>query len=78
MYICSFYVNYLFKPNLPSSHSGGVLPGNQIGLSGSAATQTVLSDRAPVGAANLLTLSFFPPKKEAFVDPTIDPLFCAL
>lgn len=52
--------------NLPSSHGGGVLPGNHNGLSGSAATQTV-TDLTPVDVTFLLTLSFLPDKNEAFV-----------
>lgn len=47
-----------------------------MGLSGSAVTHTVPEDRATVGAVTLLTLSFFPQRKEAFVDPTKDPFFC--
>ncbi|KAL0364329.1 UNVERIFIED_CONTAM: hypothetical protein Sangu_0530500 [Sesamum angustifolium] len=65
------------SPNLPSSHGGGVLPGNHSGLSGSAAAQTV-TDLVPEGAVNLPTLNFLPPKKEALVAPTIDPLFWEL
>jgi hypothetical protein len=63
--------------DLPSSHGGGVLPGNQRGLSGSAATQTV-TDRAAVGAVYLFSLNFFPLRKEAFVDPTRNPVFWEL
>lgn len=63
--------------NLPSSHGGGVLPGNHSGLSGSAAAQTA-TDLELEGAANLLTLSFLPPKNEALVAPTTDPFFCEL
>lgn len=63
--------------NLPSSHGGGVLPGNHSGLSGSAAAQTA-TDLAPEGAVSLLTLNFLPPKKEALVAPTIDPFFWEL
>ncbi|KHL91157.1 hypothetical protein QW71_36275 [Paenibacillus sp. IHB B 3415] len=49
-----------------------------MGLSGSAATQTV-TDRAPAGdVLYFLSLSFLPPKNEAFVAPTIDPLFWEL
>lgn len=60
--------------DLPSSHGGGVLPGNQRGLSGSAAAHTV-TDLAAVGAEDLLARSLFPDKKEAF---TTDPLFWTL
>lgn len=63
--------------DLPSSHGGGVLPGNQRGLSGSAATQTV-TDRAAVGDVYVLSLNFSPLRKEAFVDPTRDPVFWEL
>lgn len=64
--------------NLPSSHGGGMLPGNHSGLSGSAAAQTA-TDLALEGAPNLLALSFLlPPKKEALVAPTTDPFFCEL
>ena len=63
--------------DLPSSHGGGVLPGNQRGLSGSAATQTV-TDRAAVGDVYFFSLNFFPLRKKAFVDPTRDPIFWAL
>lgn len=63
---------------LPSSHGGGVLPGNQRGLSGSAATAETATDLDPAGATCLLTLNLFPPRKEAFVAPTIDPFFWEL
>ncbi|KAG9146308.1 hypothetical protein Leryth_008005 [Lithospermum erythrorhizon] len=62
------------KPKSP----GGVLPGNQRGLSGSAAAQTVVTDRLPDGAENLLTLNCFPPMKEFFVAATIAPFFWVL
>lgn len=64
--------------NLPSSHGGGVLPGNQRGLSGSAAAALTETDRVPAGATYFLKFSFFPPRKEPFVDPTKDPLFLEL
>lgn len=64
--------------NLPSSHGGGVLPGNQRGLSGSATAALTETDRAAAGAAYFPNFSFFPLRKEAFVDPTIDPLFWEL
>lgn len=54
-----------------------MLPGNHSGLSGSAAAQTA-TDLELEGAANLLTLSFLPPKNEALVAPTTDPFFCEL
>ena len=64
--------------NLPSSHGGGVLPGNQRGLSRSAAAHTG-TVRAPAGAVYFLTdLSFLPLRKEAFVVPTTDPVFWEL
>lgn len=53
--------------DLPSSHGGGVLPGNQRGLSGAAAADDTERDLLPVGAAHLPCLSFLPPKKDAFV-----------
>lgn len=65
-------------PNLPSSHGGGMLPGNQMGLSGLAAAARTVSDRVLAGAVYVLRLSLLPPKKEAFVAPTIDPLFWEL
>lgn len=63
---------------LPSSHGGGVLPGNQRGLSGSGAKQQEVTDLALDGDANLLTLSFLPPKKEALVAPAMDALLWEL
>jgi len=60
---------------LPSSHGGGVLPGNHRGLSGSATAHTVVLDRAPTGAVKLLPFSFLPLRKEAFVVPKSDPFF---
>lgn len=54
-----------------------MLPGNQIGLSGSAAAHTA-TDLVVEGDVNLLTLNFLPPKKEALVAPTIDPFFWEL
>jgi len=63
---------------LPSSHGGGVLPGNHRGLSGSATAQTVVLDRAPTGAVKLFTFSFLPLRKEAFVLPKSDPFFWEL
>nr|GMC49896.1 hypothetical protein CR513_29242 [Ipomoea batatas]GMC53767.1 hypothetical protein CR513_29242 [Ipomoea batatas] len=51
---------------LPSSHGGGVLPGNQRGRLGSAVAQTV-KDRDVAGAEYLLTLSFLPERKDTFV-----------
>ncbi|KAL3655979.1 hypothetical protein CASFOL_000375 [Castilleja foliolosa] len=64
--------------DLPSSHGGGAFPGNHTGLSGSAATHTATDDLELLGAANLLTRNFLPPKKDALVAPTIDPLFWEL
>lgn len=64
--------------NLPSSHGGGVLPGNQRGLSGSAAAALTEIDRVPAGAKYFLNFSFFPPRKEAFVDPTMHPFLWEL
>lgn len=58
--------------DLPSSHEGGVLPGNQMGLSGSATAETVVLDLVLTGAANLLNLRLPPLRKQAFV---VDPLF---
>lgn len=55
-----------------------MLPGNQRGLSGSAAAARTVTDRVLAGAVYVLRLSFLPPKKEAFVAPTIDPLFWEL
>lgn len=60
--------------NLPSSHGGGVLPGNQMGLS-RAATAEKEKDRLATGAANFPCLSFLPPRKEALVAPKPFPLF---
>lgn len=54
-----------------------MLPRNQRGLSGSAVAHMV-SDLVVVDPANLLPRSLFPDRKEAFVDPTTDPLFWAL
>lgn len=65
------------RANLPSSHGGGVLPGNHNGLSGSAAAHTA-TDLVVEGDVNLLTLNFLPPKKEALVPPTMDPFFWEL
>nr|GME03288.1 hypothetical protein T11_8782 [Ipomoea batatas] len=48
---------------LPSSHGGGVLPGNRLG---SAVAQTV-KDRDVARAEYLLTLSFLPERKDTFV-----------
>lgn len=47
--------------DLPSSHGGGVLPGNQIGLSGSAAARTANDGRA---ASVACLSSVLPPRKE--------------
>ena len=60
---------------LPSSHGGGVLPGNHRGLSGSATAHTVVLDRAPTGAVKLFIFSFLPLRKEAFAVPNSDPFF---
>ena len=54
-----------------------MLPGNQSGLSGSAAAQTVTHLEA-TGDDCFLSVSFFPLRKEAFVAPTMDPLFWEL
>ena len=70
------YIHICFPSNLPSSHGGGVLPGNQMGLSRSAAAAQMVSDRAPAGGeVYWLTLSFLPLRKEAFVAPRMDPFF---
>lgn len=57
-----------------------MLPGNHRGLSGSAAAAHTLKDvdDDPVGAATFLTLSFLPPKNEAFVAAKVDPAFWEL
>nr|AFK42484.1 unknown [Lotus japonicus] len=62
---------------LPSSHGGGVLPGNHRGLSGSATAHTVVVDLAPTGAVKVFTFSFLPLRK-AFVVPKGDPFFWEL
>lgn len=49
-----------------------------MGLSGSATAETVVNDRVLTGAPNLLDLSVPPLRKEAFVVPTVDPLFWEL
>lgn len=64
--------------DLPSSHGGGTLPGNQRGLSGSAATHTVVAARGDPATGTLLTLNLLPPRNEAFVAPTIDPFLLEL
>ena len=72
-----FYVNveFMILSNFPSIYSDGGLPGNKIDISESSAMHMVPKDRKPDGALpNLLSLSFFPPTNEAFVDQTIDPL----
>ena len=46
--------------DLPSSHGGGVLPGNQMGLSGSAAARTANDGRA----ASACLSSVLPPRKD--------------
>jgi len=46
--------------DLPSSHGGGVLPGNQIGRLGSAAARTANDGRA----ASACLSSILPPRKE--------------
>lgn len=54
--------------HLPSSHGGGVLPGNQRGLSGAAAADTESSRRAVCArAARFPCLSFLPPRNDALV-----------
>lgn len=55
-----------------------MLPGNQRGLSGSAATQTVVTALAAGEEVYLLTLNLLPPRNEAFVAPTIDPFLLEL
>lgn len=55
-----------------------MLPGNQRGLSGSAATHTVVALRAVGVVLYLLTLNLLPPRNEAFVVPTIDPFLLEL
>lgn len=63
---------------LPSSHGGGVLPGNQRGRSGSATAHTG-TVRTAAGFVYFLTdRSFFPVRKEAFVVLTTDPLLWEL
>lgn len=53
-----------------------MLPGNQRGLLGSAAAADTVKDRVPAaGAVNFFRLSLFPPRKEALVAPTTDPVF---
>lgn len=64
--------------NLPSSHGGGVLPGNHKGLSGSATAHTVAVLDLVDALLFLITLSFFPPRKEAFVASKLDTDFLEL
>lgn len=59
---------------LPSSHGGGVLPGNQRGLSVAATADTERARRA-VGAVHFFCLNFVPPRKDAFVAPSPFPVF---
>jgi len=47
--------------DLPSSHGGGVLPGDQMGLSGSAAARTANDGRA----ASACLSSVLPPRKDS-------------
>lgn len=49
-----------------------------MGLSGSATAQTVVIDLVLTGAANLLNRRLPPLRKEAFVVPTIAPVFWEL
>lgn len=51
-----------------------MLPGNHRGLLGSAATAQTVTERAAVVEVYFFSLNFFPLRKAAFVDPTIDPL----
>lgn len=55
-----------------------MLPGNQRGLSGSAAAHTGNVGPAAGFVYFLTDLSFFPVRKEAFVVPTTDPVFWEL
>jgi hypothetical protein len=54
----------LTKTDLPSSHGGGVLPGNQMGLLGSAAARTANDDLAAAG-------SLLPPRKDGARSPLL-------
>lgn len=63
---------------LPSSHGGGVLPGNHRGLSGSATAHTVVVDCTLTGAVKLLFPLSFLPLRKAFVVPKGDPFFWEL